>query len=98
MVEVNVELRPHKGIQQTPLGPVEVTHAQMLVLASVGSNPLRHVAYVGTQPNAPFNGLPQFTDLPAEYQEAIVAKTTAMMASGEHAVSTPLVADFSDVT
>ena len=51
-----IELKPHKGIQRSMFGPIEVEHNQWMIY----SNGL-HVGYVGKDPGAPIN---IFADLP----------------------------------
>lgn len=75
---LTVELRPHKGMMQTELGPVEVTHPQYLVIVT-REEITRHVGYVGTQPNAPFNGLDAFTSLPQVLKDEIVAEVNKQL-------------------
>ena len=77
-MQVSVELRPHVGITQTPLGPVEVDHKQFLVMASTQftENPVC-VGYVGTQDGAPFNGLHPFRKLPQDVKDQIIELVTA---------------------
>ena len=45
-----IELKPHKGIQRSIFGPIEVEHDQYMIYA----NGL-HVGYVGKSPGAPIN-------------------------------------------
>lgn len=45
-----IELKPHKGIQRSVFGPIEVEFDQWMIYA----NGL-HVGYVGKQPSAPIN-------------------------------------------
>lgn len=45
-----IELKPHKGIQRSMFGPIEVEHDQYMIYA----NGL-HVGYVGKSAGAPIN-------------------------------------------
>ena len=51
-----IELKPHKGIQRSIFGPIEVEHNQWMIYA----NGL-HVGYVGKDPGSPIN---IFAELP----------------------------------
>jgi len=45
-----IDLKPHKGVMRSILGPIEVEHDQFMIYV----NGL-HVGYVGKQPGAPIN-------------------------------------------
>lgn len=47
---VKVELRPHKGVMNSPLGPIEVEHNQYIIMA----NGLQ-VGYIGKDAGSPLN-------------------------------------------
>ncbi len=47
---VKVELRPHKGVMNSPLGPIEVEHNQWVIMA----NGLQ-VGYIGKDAGSPLN-------------------------------------------
>jgi len=71
-----VELRQHKGIQATPVGPVEIFFAQYQILVKQ-TEPVQsaemHCGYVGTQPGAPINWLrmPNGSEWPEPIKQAV---------------------------
>lgn len=94
-MQVEVELRPHKGLQQTPLGPVEVEHDQWLVMARTdwtGGNWV-HVGYIGkpspTSPSPPFNGLETFRRLPVQFKDAICSRVRSLIGTDAMRVCEP---------
>lgn len=94
-MQVEVELRPHKGVQHTPLGPVEVEHDQWMVMARTdwtGSQWL-HMGYVGkpsaTRPAPPFNGLETFRRLPAQFKDLICWRVRSLIGTQTMRVCEP---------
>lgn len=47
-----IELRPHKGIKNSPLGPIEITHPQWIVLAGRDPDQPKQIGYLGTHDGA----------------------------------------------
>lgn len=47
---MKVVLRPHVGIQRSPIGPIEVEHNQWIVIADG-----LHVGYIGKDAGSPLN-------------------------------------------
>jgi len=82
---IAVELRPHKGIQRTALGPVEVEHDQYMIFAQGGDGPLCHVGYVGKQPLAPVNFLrqPSGQPWPEPIKQAVREAIATQLGAGE---------------
>lgn len=68
-----IELRPHKGVQRSIFGPIEVEHDQYMIYA----NGL-HVGYVGKSPGAPIN---IFADLPQSMLQQLRAAIQEHMGS-----------------
>lgn len=58
-IVIDVELRPHRGFQQTRLGPLPVEHNQYEIYAGKPGERRQRIGYVGKQPNAPINFLRQ---------------------------------------
>lgn len=89
-----VELRRHKGLQPTPVGPVEVTFEQYQILVSQ-SEPVQsaqmHVGYVGTQPNAPINWLrmPGGNEWPEVIKQAVREQIAAELGDGSRKEGQP---------
>lgn len=76
---IEVKLDPHIGIQNTPLGPMEVDLGQYLVMAQTEhTEGWVHVGYIcrpcPTNPRPPFNGLENFRKLPQTAKDEIVQK------------------------
>jgi hypothetical protein len=51
--KATVELRPHIGIKNTPLGPTQVEHDQWIVVAAIGARPPQQVGYLNKRDGAP---------------------------------------------
>lgn len=87
-----IELRPHTGMQQTELGPVAVEHNQWMVFARTEYTGDRavHLGYIGKSPGSPFNGLPQFRDLPQVVKDQIIEKLANVVGVGDLRVHEPL--------
>lgn len=68
-----IELKPHKGVQRSIFGPLEVEHDQWMIYA----NGL-HVGYVGKSPGAPIN---IFADLPQSMLQQLRAAIQEHMGS-----------------
>lgn len=76
-MNLEIELRQHRGIVQTHLGDYEVDLPQYMVLAhNREAGTTMHVGYLGHQPNAPFNGSLLLGELPAALQDEIVAEVS----------------------
>ena len=94
-MQVEIELRPHKGIQQTELGPVEVELKQWLVMAKTNWLVDRwlHVGYVcypcSANPSPPFNGLESFRKLPEAYKQQIADQVRAKVGTAAMRVHEP---------
>jgi hypothetical protein len=84
-MKTEIEFRAHKGVKQTPLGPVEVELKQWLVMARTEWTGERwmHVGYIcypcKTNPTPPFNGLDVFRKLPQEYKDLIAAQVQSQV-------------------
>jgi len=78
-MQVTVELRPHIGVQMTPLGPAEVEHDQYVVMASTpfSGKPIQ-MGYIGKKPGSPFNGIHTFRKLSEDQKAAIVSQIESM--------------------
>lgn len=50
--KIEVELRPHIGTRNTPLGPVEVEHDQWIVIVRRNGLDPRQVGYLNKRPGA----------------------------------------------
>ena len=73
-MNLDIELREHKGIVTTAFGEFEVTHPQWMVMALNRENEqIMHVGYLGTHDGAPFNGTLQLGAMPVSLQEEIIA-------------------------
>ena len=68
---VKVELRPHKGVMNSPLGPIEVEHNQYVIMA----NGLQ-VGYIGKDPGSPLNFI---LNLPESITKAIKNEVFAQL-------------------
>ena len=71
-MQVDIELRPHVGVTQTPLGPVQVELDQYMVMATApeAERPL-FCGFVCKHQGAPFNGSFEFARLPKALKDAI---------------------------
>ena len=87
---LTVELRPHKGVKNTPLGPREFEHNQFLVLVA---SPLRpkplHIGYIGKHESAPFNGLHEFRLLADDDKKEIASQLATLKGEDTVAVFEP---------
>lgn len=90
-MQIQVRLGPHIGIQQTPLGPIEVEHAQHIIWASTDGKPELQVGYVGKQPNAPINLLrqPNGQEWPEAVKAAVRAQIAEQLGAGVRSESQP---------
>jgi hypothetical protein len=51
--KATVELRPHVGTKNTPLGPTQVEHDQWIVVAAIGTRKPQQVGYLPKRDGAP---------------------------------------------
>lgn len=70
MLDLVVTLEPHKGVQQTDLGLVEVELDQYRVFAAANGRKLC-VGYVGKRSGLPFCPTAPFVELPETVQDEI---------------------------
>ena len=86
--KLEVKLEPHIGIQNTPLGPMEVDLGQYLVMAQTEHTDYKwvHLGYIckpcPTNLTPPFNGLDNFRVLPQSLKDEIVRRVAELMQTG----------------
>ena len=69
--DLEVELRPHKGIKNSPLGPIEIEHNQWIVV--IGRDGMkRQAGYMRKAEGAPLLWIPHREDCIREYGIQIV--------------------------
>lgn len=77
---ISVELRPHIGFEDTPVGRVQVEHDQWYVMAKGEDAPQPvMVGYLGKASGRPFCPISSFVDLPREAQAEIHAAVNQLV-------------------
>lgn len=78
--EVKLELRPHIGTMDSPLGPVQVEHDQWVVVAVVGDMK-QQVGYMRKAAGAPLLLIPSREQAYSEYGPLMVEKLDKLAAA-----------------
>lgn len=77
-------LIPHRGIQRTALGPIEIEHDQWIIWAAEEGRGELQVGYVGKHRDAPINWLrqPNGQPWPEPVKQAVRAKIAEQLGGG----------------
>lgn len=78
--EVKIELRPHIGVMDSPLGPVHVEHDQWIVVAVVGDMK-QQVGYMRKASGAPLLLTPSREEAYSQYGPLMVEKLDKLAAA-----------------
>lgn len=78
--EVKLELRPHIGYQDSPLGPAQVEHDQWVVVAVVGDMK-QQVGYMRKAAGAPLLYIPSREEAYSQYGPLMVEKLDKLAAT-----------------
>jgi len=78
-MQLSVELRPHIGQMNTPVGIVEIEHDQWIALGALNDAPLRQIGYLPKRDGAKLLWLPHVreklpTPIVEQFEQAILAK------------------------
>lgn len=77
---IAVELKPHVGVEDTPVGRVQVEHDQWLVMArGEEQSQATLVGYIGKATGRPLCPISTFVELPREAQSEIHAAVNALL-------------------
>ena len=78
--ELKILLKPHIGVMNSPLGPVNVEHDQWLVVVEYGGMK-QHVGYLTKKEHAPLRWIPYRGEAVSSYGRQMVEQIEAACAA-----------------